>query len=181
MKHLKVNSIWPTFNLVLESAILLNHNCLSRTHCWWHSKGHKWQVTGRYVVYMLHCSVDSISGKVSPCKTIVHKLEHYDVKGKLLPLFWLESSLNNQTQQVVVEGEFSTPCMWNLIGCAPVFCTCPGPLLFLIWYFPKAYIKCSYIVNFDFFLIANIFEYIRAVTWQQIRNWLLANHNWLIK
>ena len=39
---------------------------------------------------------------------LVHKLEYYGVRGKLL--IWLESFLNNRTQQVVVEGESSTPC-----------------------------------------------------------------------
>ena len=39
---------------------------------------------------------------------LVHKLEYYGVRGKLL--IWLESFLNNRTPQIVVEGESSTPC-----------------------------------------------------------------------
>ena len=59
---------------------------------------------------------------------LVHKLEYYGVREKLL--IWLESFLNNQTQQVVVEGEFSTPC--------EVFSGVPqrsvlGAVLFLIY------------------------------------------------
>ena len=44
--------------------------------------------------------------------------------------------------------------------------------------FPKNI--CSYIVNFDFFLIISLNISGLHVTWQKIRNWLLANHNWLI-
>lgn len=36
---------------------------------------------------------------------LVHKLEYYGVRWRLL--IWFESILNNQTQQVVVENEFS--------------------------------------------------------------------------
>ena len=39
---------------------------------------------------------------------LVHKLGYNDVRKKLL--IWLESFLNNRTQQVVVEGEFSILC-----------------------------------------------------------------------
>ena len=40
--------------------------------------------------------------------SMIHKLEYYSVRGKAL--IWLESFLNNQIQQVIVEAEFSIPC-----------------------------------------------------------------------
>ena len=39
---------------------------------------------------------------------LLHKLEHYGLRGTLLE--WFGSFLHNRTQQVVIEGHYLTPC-----------------------------------------------------------------------
>ena len=59
---------------------------------------------------------------------LLHKLEYYGVRGKLL--IWLEFFLNNRTQQVVVEGQHSTPC--SVTSGVPQGSVL-GPILFLVY------------------------------------------------
>ena len=56
---------------------------------------------------------------------LVQKLEFYGIRGK--PLQWINSFLSNRTQQVVVEGSYSTP--YEVTSGVSVL----GPILFLIY------------------------------------------------
>jgi len=63
-----------------------------------------------------------------PHTRLVMKLEYYGIRGK--PLQWITSFLTNRTQQVVIDGSYSSPCEVN--SGVPQG-TVLGPTLFLIY------------------------------------------------
>ena len=58
----------------------------------------------------------------------VQRLEYYGIRGK--PLLWIKSFLSNRSQQVTVEGSYSTPCK---ITSGILQGSFLGPTLFLIY------------------------------------------------
>ena len=55
----------------------------------------------------LQVNVSILFDKV-PHKRLLAKIEFYGIRGKVLK--WLEFFVNNHSQQVVVNGSFSSPC-----------------------------------------------------------------------
>ena len=62
-----------------------------------------------------------------PHEKLALKLHHYGIRGNVLT--WLQSFLRNRSQQVVIDGYYSTPC--DVISGVPQGSVL-GPTLFLI-------------------------------------------------
>ena len=71
--------------------------------------------------------ISKASDKV-PHERLALKLYHYGIRGNVLT--WLQSFLRNQSQQVVTDGYYSTPC--DVISGVPQGSVL-GPTLFLIY------------------------------------------------